>query len=82
MAGKATPTGERVLLVASSSWDGGLPDGSPFKGVYGKTIVWSDHPAAIRWPDLFIPVVPTHETPRRATAPVVEAATAAPGEKR
>lgn len=71
----------RVLLVAVESFDGGL-DGAQFKGVRGQTRIWSDHPAAVKWPGMFAPITPTHESPRRATAPVVEAATAAPGEKR
>jgi hypothetical protein len=81
MAGKANYP-DRTLLVAKASWDGGLDDGSAFKGVYGKTIVWSDHPAAIKWPGFFAPITPTHDSPKRASAPVVEAATAAPGETR
>lgn len=81
MAGKSL-TGERVLLVANQSWAGALDDGTTFTGVFGKVRVWSDHPAAVKWPGFFDVLTPTHESPRRATAPVVEAATAAPGEKR
>lgn len=70
-----------VLLVATQSWDGALDDGTIFRGVRGAVRVWSDHPAAIRWPAFWTPVEATHETARRA-APLVESATAAPGEKR
>lgn len=73
---------DRVLLVCSQSFDGGLDDGTSFKGVRDKVRVWSDHPAARKWPQFFEPITVTHESPRRVDPPKVEAATAAPGEVR
>lgn len=69
----------RVMLVATESFRGGLPDGSTFDAIRNVTRVWPDHPAAKRWPQFWTPVTPTHETPNR---PAVEQATAAPGELR
>lgn len=82
MTTKPTSPPTRALLVCTQSFDGALDDGSTFKGVRGLVRVWSDHPAARKWPGYFEPITATHESPARAEPPRVEAATAAPGEQR
>jgi hypothetical protein len=64
------------MLVATESFTGGLGNVA-LTVVKGVTTIWSDHPAARKWPQFFAPVRVTHETPGR-----VEQATANPGEKR
>jgi hypothetical protein len=63
-----------TILVADESFVGQLPDGSDFVGKRNVTRIRSNHIAYRLWPHLFKPL--------DVTFPEVEAATAAPGEKR
>ena len=65
---------EPTWLVANESFVGRLPDGNDFVGRRNITRVRSTDQAVKLWPKLFKPIT--------ATYPEVEAATAAPGEKR
>jgi len=62
------------MLVANESFIGQLPDGSDFRGVKNVTRIQESHPAAKLWPKLFKPLDVSY--------PIIEAATAAPGEQR
>ena len=63
-----------LILVANESFVGVLPDGSDFVGKENVTRIRGNHPAARLWPKLFKPL--------DASYPTIEAATAAPGERR
>jgi hypothetical protein len=65
---------ERHLLVATESFTGAL-NGEIFSAAKDRTRIWSDHPAAKRWPQHFKELFATHSA-------AVEQATAAPGEQR
>ncbi len=65
------------LLVVLVSFTGQL-GGRPTTFTKGK-IIESDHPAVRAWPDKFGPLVLPYPVKRE---PVIEQATAAPGEKR
>jgi hypothetical protein len=75
MAGTAKPTPAVNTVTAVQSFVGSL-DGKRIDFQKGEPVP-GDHPAVKKWPQLFTPQEYRHEVIER-----IEAATAAPGEKR
>jgi hypothetical protein len=56
------PFNQRTMLVAKESFTG-LLNGSEFSVFQDHTRIWSNHPAARRWPLAFEPIRVTDESP-------------------